>query len=124
MKHNKYSIYYDHVGYILKEWELPEEVKVDPDLGIENYEAIEWGIEHGVFDLIPIAGYDKTGEPLNKDGEPFDDQCIEASAFTMISDYLDYIIPFYEFRIMEAGQSPYCTPIETLMNSKPKFRED
>lgn len=124
MKHNKYSIYYDHVGYTLKEWQLPLEIEVNPNLGLENFEAIEWGIEHGIFDLIPIASYDENGEPLDKDGEPFDEYCIEASVFTDKSEYSGHMIPFYEFSIEESGQSPYCIPLEELLNSKPKFREE
>ena len=76
MKKNKYSIYYDHVDYALIEWEIPEDIPLDPKLGLENYEAIEWGIEHGIFDLIPIYDYNDEGEALDADGDTFDERCI------------------------------------------------
>lgn len=123
MKHNKYSIYYDHVGYTLKEWEVPEEVPVDPKLGVENYELMEWGIKHGVFELIPIADYVETEfgvEPVDKNGDTFDERCVEASAFS--NEFEEYMIPFYEFGIEEAGRSPYCHTLDTLINAKPNIR--
>lgn len=122
MEKNTYSIYYDHIGYTMIEWEMPADLKIDPDLGLENYEAIEWGIEHGIFDLIPIADYDQEGNPLDQDGDQFDDRCLEASLFTDKSDFAEYMIPFYEFRIMEKGQSPYVRSLEEIAKSGPAYR--
>lgn len=119
---NKYSIYYDHVGYSLIEWELPQEIEIDPKLGLENYEAIEWGIDHGIFDLIPIASYDQDGEPLDQDGEPFDERCIEASIWS--DKFSGYMIPFYEFEILESGRGAYLHKLEELENGKPSIREE
>lgn len=124
MKKNKFSIYYDHIGYALIEWEIPANIPLDPKLGLENYEAIEWGIEHGIFDLIPIKDYDKEGNPLDADGEPFDEYCIEASIFTDKSEYSGYMIPFYEFEILEAGKGEYLRTLKELENNKPAFREE
>jgi len=124
MKKNKFSIYYDHIGYALIEWEIPANIPLDPKLGLENYEAIEWGIEHGIFDLIPIKDYNKDGEPLDADGEPFDERCLEASLFTDKSEYAEYMIPFYEFEILEAGKGAYLRTLEELENNKPAFREE
>lgn len=124
MKKNKYSIYYDHVQYALIEWEIPANIPLDPKLGLENYEAIEWGIEHGIFDLIPIKDYTKDGEPLDADGEPFDERCLEASLFTDKPEYAEYMIPFYEFDIQEAGRGAYLRTLEELENNKPAFREE
>lgn len=124
MKKNKFSIYYDHIGYALIEWEIPADIPLDPKLGLENYEAIEWGIEHGIFDLIPIKDYSEDGEPLDSDGEPFDERCIEASIFTDKGEYSDYMIPFYEFEILEAGKGAYLRTLEELENNKPAFREE
>lgn len=121
MKHNKYSIYYDHIGYTMVEWELPSNIEVNPELGLENYEAIAWGIEHGIFDLIPIADYDNDGMPLHEDGEPFDDRCLEADLWH--DSFSGYMIPFYEFRIAEAGSSPYLHTLEELKNGKPVIRK-
>lgn len=121
---NKYSIYYDHIGYTMIEWELPSDIGVDPKLGLENYGAIEWGIRHGIFDLLLIDRYNEDGEPLDRDGEPFDDRCLEASLFTDDSEFAEYMIPFYEFEIMEAGQSPYVRKLEELINNKPAFRKE
>lgn len=125
MKKNKYSIYYDHVGYALIEWEMPADIDIDPKLGMENYEAMEWCIEHGVFDLIPIMGYGDgdCAEPLDADGEPFDERCLEASLFTDKPEYSEYMIPFYEFDIQEAGRGAYCRRLEELIDNKPAFRE-
>lgn len=124
MKKNKFSIYYDHIGYSLIEWEIPADIPLDPKLGLENYEAIEWGIEHGIFDLIPIKDYDKEGNPLDADGEPFDERCLEASLFTDKPEYSEYMIPFYEFEILEAGKGEYLRKLEELENNKPAFREE
>lgn len=124
MKKNKFSIYYDHIGYALIEWEIPADIPLDPKLGLENYEAIEWGIEHGIFDLIPIKDYTEDGEPLDADGEPFDEYCIEASIFTDKGEYSGYMIPFYEFEILEAGKGEYLRTLEELENNKPAFREE
>lgn len=121
MKHNKYSIYYDHIGYSLIEWEIPEDIPLDPKLGLENYEAIEWGIEHGIFDLIRISEYNSDGEPLDADGEPFDERCIEASMWD--DNYWEYMIPFYEFQISEAGQGAYVHTLDELEKSEPRIRE-
>lgn len=122
MKHNKYSIYYDHVGYSMIEWELPANIEVDATLGVENYDAMRWGIEHGVFDLIPIAEWNEDGEPLDADGEPFDDRCLEAHMFH--DDFCGYMIPFYEFDIMEAGLGAYVHRLEELVDGKPNIREE
>lgn len=124
LKHNEYSIYYGHIGYTMVEWELPVDIKVDLDDGLENYEAIRWGIEHGVFDLIPIKEWNDDGEPLDWTGEPFDERCIEASMFTDKGEYAEYMIPFYEFKIMKSGQSPYVHTLDELENNKPKIREE
>ncbi len=126
MKKNKFSIYYDHIQYALIEWEIPADIPLDPKLGLENYEAIEWGIEHGIFDLIPIASYTNDDEmrPLDSDGEPFDERCLEASLFTDKPEYSEYMIPFYEFDIQEAGRGAYLRPLEELINNKPAFREE
>lgn len=121
MKNNKYSIYYDHIGYSLIEWEIPEDIPLDPSLGLENYEAIEWGIEHGIFDLIPINGYNEDGEPLDEDGETFDDRCLEASIWS--DKYPEYMIPFYEFDILPAGHGAYVRKLSELVKSKPAIRE-
>lgn len=121
MLKNKFSIYYDHIQYTLIEWELPADIEVDPDLGLENYDAIRWGIEHGVFDLIPIKDWNEDGEPLDEDGDTFDDRCIEANMWH--DDFCGYMIPFYEFRIAEAGHSPYCHSLEELSNGKPAIRQ-
>lgn len=122
MKNNKYSIYYDHIGYSLIEWEIPEDIPLDPSLGLENYEAIEWGIEHGIFDLIPIKGYTEDGEPLDEDGETFDERCLEASIWS--DNYPEYMIPFYEFDILPAGHGAYVRKLSELVNNKPAIRED
>lgn len=124
LKRNEYSIYYDHVGYTMVEWELPADIEVDPTLGFENYDAMEWGIEHGVFDLIPIAEWDDDGNPLDADREQFDEYCIESSLFTDKGEYAGYVIPFYEFKIMKAGESPYVHKLEELVGGKPNFREE
>lgn len=126
MTKNKFSIYYDHIGYALIEWEIPADIPLDPKLGLENYEAIEWGIEHGIFDLIPIASYTNDDEmrPLDADGEPFDECCIEASTFTDKGEYSGYMIPFYEFEILEAGKGAYLRTLKELENNKPAFREE
>ena len=123
LKHNKYSIYYDHVEYSLIEWEIPEDVPLDPKLGLENYEAIEWGIEHGIFDLIPIASYteDDSVRPLDADGEEFDERCLEACIWS--DKYPEYMIPFYEFDIQEAGRGNYVHRLEELVNGKPAIRK-
>lgn len=123
MKKNKYSIYYDHIEYNLIEWEIPDNIPIDPKLGLENYEAIEWGIEHGIFDLIPISDYNESGEPLDADGEPFDERCIEASVFTDKSEYAEYMIPFYEFEILEAGKGAYLRTLKELENNTPAYRD-
>ena len=122
MNKNKYSIYFDHVGYTMIEWELPASIEVDPKLGLENYDAIRWGIEHGVFDLIPIKDWNEDGEALDSDGEPFDDRCLEADIWH--DDFSGYMIPFYEFSIAEAGHSPYLNTLEELINNKPAIREN
>lgn len=121
MNKNKYSIYYDHIGYTMIEWELPDDIEVDPELGLENYDAIRWGIEHGVFDLIPIKDWDANGDALDSDREPFDERCLQADLWH--DDYSGYMIPFYEFRIDKAGQSPYLNPLEGLINNKPAIRK-
>ena len=124
MKHNKYSIYYDHIDYTMIEWELPADIEVDPERGLENYEAIEWGIKHGIFDLLPIIGYRADGTPLDAWSEEFDERCIEASTFTDDPEFADYMIPFYEFNIMEAGKSPYVRKLEELIDNKPAIRRE
>lgn len=122
MTRNKYSIYYDHVDYCLIEWEMPADVELDPKLGLENYEAIRWGIEHGIFDLIPVADYDEEGNPLDEDGEEFDDRCLPADLWH--DDYCGYMIPFYEFEILEAGHGAYVRELKDTMNGKPAIREN
>lgn len=121
MKHNKFSIYYDHVDYSLIEWEIPENIPLDPKLGIENYEAIEWGIEHGIFDLIEVAGYNESDEPIDVDGDPFDERCIEASIWD--DKFCGYMIPFYEFQIAKAGQGAYIHKLDELEKSEPRIRK-
>lgn len=121
MLKNRYSIYYDHIQYTLIEWELPADIEVYPENGLENYDAIRWGIEHGIFDLIPIASYGSDGMPLDADGEEFDERCIEADVWH--DSFSGYMIPFYEFRIAEAGHSPYCHSLEELSKGKPAIRK-
>lgn len=123
MQRNKHSIYYDHIGYTLIEWEVPADIPLDPKLGLENYEAMEWCIEHGVFELFHISGYGEDGEPLDENGEPFDERCVEAYLLTDKGAYAEYVIPFYEFRIAEAGGSPYCHKLEELEQGKPRVVE-
>ena len=121
MKNNKYSIYYDHIGYSLIEWEIPEDIPLDPSLGLENYEAIEWGIEHGIFDLIPVKDWTQGGEPLDEDGEPFDERCLEAGIWS--DNYQGYMIPFYEFDILPSGKGAYVHKLSELVNNGPAIRE-
>lgn len=121
MTRNKYSIYYDHVDYCLIEWEIPEDIELDPKLGLENYDAIRWGIEHGIFDLIPIADYNEDGEELDADGETFDERCFRADMWH--DDFSDYMIPFYEFEILEAGHGAYCNRLEELLKRGPAIRK-
>lgn len=121
MTRNKYSIYYDHIGYQLIEWEIPEDIELDPKLGLGNYDAMRWGIEHGIFDLIPIVDYNDNGEELDADGDTFDEQCLRADLWH--DDFSDYMIPFYEFRILEAGHGAYCNSLEESLKHGPSIIE-
>ena len=121
MKSNKYSIYYDHIDYSLIEWEIPEDIPLDPKLGLENYEAIEWGIEHGIFDLIPVKKWTEGGEPLDEYGEEFDERCLEAGIWS--DNFQGYMIPFYEFEILPAGHGAYVHRLDELAKSGPAIRE-
>lgn len=119
MRHNKYSLYYDHIGYILKEYELPADIEVNPKDGVENYEAIAWAINHGIIPLLPVSDWNEDGEALDMDGEPYDEFCVEATLFDDRYDH--YVVPLYEMRFMEAGESPYLHTLEE--NEKGKRRK-
>ena len=70
-----------------------------------------------------IASYteDDSLRPLDADGEEFDERCLEACIWS--DKYPDYMIPFYEFDIQEAGRGASVHRLEELVNGKPAIRQ-